>query len=88
DRGLLVTVCDGDALGKTFEDGDISLEVTEDFYGGRTVDGDAVVESLERATIANLVGVECVELAIEAGYVDEDNVLEVGATRHAQLLRL
>ncbi|MFC7044167.1 DUF424 domain-containing protein [Halobacteriaceae archaeon GCM10025711] len=88
EQGLLVAVCDRDVLGETFENGEISLTVTEEFYGGDEVDEDAVVDSLTRATIANLVGSRAVELAVEQGFVDEANVLDVGATRHAQFLRL
>ena len=86
DQGLLVTACDPDVMGETFEDGDVSLTVTEDFYGGDPLDEEAVVDTLARASVANLVGQEVVDLAIEAGYVDEANVLEVGSTLHAQLL--
>lgn len=88
DQGLLVTVCDPDVLGETFEDGDVSLTVTEDFYGGESLDEDAVVDSLARASVANLVGRQVVELAIDEGYVDETNVLEIDSTLHAQFLRL
>lgn len=87
-KGLLVSVCDDDVLGETFADGPVSLTVTEEFYGGDRVEEEAVVDSLRRATIANLVGVHAVALAIEHGFVDERNVLDVGRTRHAQLLRL
>ena len=87
DQGLLVTVCDPDVLGKTFEDGDVSITVTEDFYGGEERDRDAVVASLARASVANLVGRDVVELAIDEGYVDEGNVLEIEETLHAQFLR-
>jgi len=88
DQGLLVTVCDPDVLGETFEDGDVSLTVTEEFYGGEHVEESAVVDSLSRANIANIVGREAVDLAIEEGYVDEDRVLDVDGTRHAQFLVL
>ena len=88
EKGLLVTVCDADVLGETFEEDEFSLTVTEEFYGGDEVDESAVVDSLARATIANIVGTRAVELAIEAGVIDEEHVLELGATRHAQLLRL
>lgn len=87
-EGLLVAVCDEDVLGETFESDDISLTVTEEFYGGEAVDESAVVDSLSRAAVANLVGTRAVELAIEEGFVDEANVLEVGSTLHAQLLRM
>ena len=88
DEGLLVAVCDRDALGETYESGEMSLTVTEEFYGGERVAEEAVVESLARANVANIVGRESVELAIEHGFVEEGNVLEVGSTLHAQMLRI
>ncbi|MFB6135762.1 MAG: DUF424 domain-containing protein [Halobacteriaceae archaeon] len=88
DRGLLVTVCDSDALGETYERGEVSLEVTEAFYGGEEVEERDVLESLSRASVANLVGTRSVELAVEHGYVDAERVLDLGETLHAQFLRL
>ncbi len=91
DRGLLVTVCDSDVVGRTFENGDVSLTVEEEFYDGddsEDADADAVVASLGKASVANLVGTESVELAIDEGFVDEENVLEVDGTLHAQFLRM
>lgn len=87
DRGLLVSVCDPEVLGETFESGDVSLTVTEEFYAGDEVDRDTVVESLSRAAVANIVGSRAVSIAIEAGIIDDGNVLDIGATRHAQLVR-
>ena len=90
EQGLLVSVCDPDVLGETFENGDVSLTVEEGFYAGESADEvteDEVVESLGRASVANLVGTECVEVAIDAGVIDPEQVLEVGETLHAQFLR-
>lgn len=87
--GLLVSVCDPDCLGETYEDGEVSLTVTEEFYGGdEAVEATAeeVLASLNRANVANLVGERCVEVAVEAGLIDEETVLELEGTRHAQLL--
>jgi hypothetical protein len=88
DDGLLVAVCDPNVLGETFQEGDISLSVSESFYGGDTASESEVVESLARCSVANIVGTESVGVAIEHGFVDEENVLEVDGTRHAQLLWL
>ena len=87
-EGLLVSVCDRDVLGETFENGQVSLSVDESFYGGDAAEAGDVVDSLSRATVANIVGTRSVELAIEHGFVDETTVLEVGGTHHAQVLRL
>jgi hypothetical protein len=88
DEGLLVAVCDSGLIGETFEDGEVSLTVTEEFYGGEEVDAETVVSALAAADVANIVGTEAVDLAVEHGIVDEAQVLDVGGTRHAQLLRL
>jgi hypothetical protein len=87
-EGLLVAVCDEECLGETYGDGDVSLTVTEEFYGGDEADADEVVDSLTRASVANLVGERCVTVAIEAGLVDEERVLDLGDALHAQLLWL
>jgi hypothetical protein len=86
DEGLLVSVCDADVLGESFENGAVSLTVEEEFYDGEEASEDEVVDSLARCTTANLVGTEAVGLAVEHGFVDEENVLDLEGTRHAQLL--
>lgn len=86
--GLLVSVCDADVLGETFENGDVSLTVERDFYDGEEATPEEVVASLSRAAVANLVGRRAVSVAVEHGFVEEGNVLEFGETRHAQYLRL
>ena len=91
ERGLLVSVCDDELIGETFENGELSLTVNESFYGGEeaeSVGEEALIKGLERASIANLVGEECVEIAVEAEFIDEHAVIDVGGTQHAQLLRL
>jgi len=86
EEGLLVAVCDADILGETFADGDLSLSVTEEFYGGERAGAERVAESLARCDTANLVGTDAVSVAIEHGFVEEGNVLEIDGTPHAQLL--
>ena len=87
-EGLLVAVCDDEVLGETFENGEISLTVNEEFYGGDEVDEEDVIDSLARAQVANIVGSRAVEIAVEAGIIDDNHVLDVGGTRHAQLVRI
>ncbi|WP_195837652.1 MULTISPECIES: DUF424 domain-containing protein [unclassified Halorhabdus] len=84
--GLLVAVCDADILGETFTEGDLSLSVTEDFYGGDVADAERVAASLAKCDTANLVGETAVSIALEQGFVDEANVLDIDGTRHAQLV--
>lgn len=87
-EGRLVTVCDDDVLGETFENDGVPFEVTEEFYDGEPADEERVVASLARARVANIVGSKSVDLAVEHGFVEEANVLDLGGTTHAQLVRL
>jgi hypothetical protein len=88
-KGVLVSVCDEDCLGETYEDGDVSLEVTEEFYAGETAtdaDAETVIDALRGATVGNLVGEDSVGVAVDAGLVDEDRVLDIDGVQHAQLM--
>ena len=92
DEGTLVALCDEDVIGETFENGEVSLTVSESFYGSEAaeydVDVDRVVESLARCATANIVGDRSVDLAIEHGFVEETRVLDLDGTRHAQMMWL
>ncbi len=87
-KGRLVSVCDADLLGETFENGELSLTVNEEFYEGEPADEQTIIGSLAKCSVANIVGKEAVGLALEHGFVEEENVLDIDGTRHAQLLWL
>ncbi|MFB6205896.1 MAG: DUF424 domain-containing protein [Haloglomus sp.] len=87
-EGTIVAVCDEATLGESYADGRVSLTVTEEFYGGDPADTEAVLAALSRASTANLVGEEAVATAVEGGFVDPENVLDLDETVHAQYVRL
>lgn len=80
----IVTICDSELFGKKFEEGDLKLEVNKSFYEGDEMSVEECLEALQDATIANMVG-SIVEHAIEEGYVNSENVLEIEGVQHAQL---
>ncbi|MFT4946369.1 MAG: hypothetical protein ACI8TL_000604 [Natronomonas sp.] len=85
-KGRLVSLCDPELIGETFENGELSLTVNADFYEGEPADEEVIVDSLAKCSVANIVGTEAVDLAIEHGFIEEENVLDIDGTRHAQLL--
>ena len=87
-EGRLVSVADADTLGETYENGAVSLTVEREFYDGDEATAEEVTSALARCSVANLVGEQAVAVAVEAGFVDEANVLDLDGTRHAQYLRL
>ncbi|GAA0294567.1 DUF424 domain-containing protein [Halarchaeum salinum] len=90
DRGLLVAAADSETVGETYDNGTVSVTVEPSFYGDADseTDTEALTESLGRASVANLVGDVVVTTAIDAGYVAEANVVDLGGVPHAQYLRM
>lgn len=85
-REVLVAVSDAGLVGKLFREGNMRLHVLPDFYGTDGADAQEVVRQLAVCTIANLVGVDVVTLAIQHGFVHPDNVLDIQGVPHAQMV--
>lgn len=85
---LLVASCDCDIAGKTFTEGDLYIEVSPGFYGSEKAGIEDLYSALSEATIANLVGNRLIETLIDAGYIDEDKVIEIQGVKHAQMIRM
>ncbi len=88
ESGLLVAVCDKDLVGKSFEEGGLSLKITARFYKGEEATEGAVIASLQRATIANLVGKRTIKCALDNEFIEEASVIFIGGVPHAQMLKL
>ncbi|MHC1585575.1 MAG: DUF424 domain-containing protein [Candidatus Syntropharchaeia archaeon] len=84
----MIAVCDRELIGKKYREGDLVLDITEDFYKGEIVGEEEVVKELEKATIANLVGEKAVGCAVKHGFIDKKNVLFIGGVPHAQMVVL
>lgn len=84
-REVLVAVSDASLVGRVFREGNMRLHVHEEFYGTDAADAAEVVHQLAVCTIANLVGVDVVTLAIQHGFVDPENVLDIEGVPHAQM---
>jgi hypothetical protein len=87
---ILLAIADSDIIGKKFD----AFEVKEDFYAEQTCTDPE--ELLQKATIVNAVGNKIVDLLIEKGLVDKNNILELGKTKnstdtgikHAQIIKI
>ena len=85
---LLVAACDRGLIGKRFVEGELCLDVRAGFFEGEKVEKELFLEVLALSTIANLVGDETVNAAIEAGLVDPECVIRIQGVPHAQLVRM
>lgn len=83
---LMLAACDKDIVGKVFTEKDIQLDVREDFYKGDNVDPQELRDLLKKATIINLIGIRCVNVAEEMGLVE--NKIVVQGIPHVQIFQI
>lgn len=84
----LVAVCDEDLIGKTFKEGKLQLQVTKNFYGETLTSINKALEIINEADIANLVGKNVINAAINKGYVSEDAVIYIAGIPHVQVIKI
>jgi hypothetical protein len=87
-RNVLLAICDCEVLGRTLREGKIVFHVKDEFYNGGKVSVEEAVGMIENSTIVNMVGQNCVERAIEKGYVHPEAVLRIEGIPHAQIIKL
>ncbi|OFV67135.1 MAG: protein containing DUF424 [Candidatus Syntrophoarchaeum caldarius] len=85
DGKKVVAVCDRALLGRSFEDGEISVEITERFYKGEIASRSEVISVLQDAENVNLFGDMAVGCAIESGLIDEEGIIRIAGIPHAQI---
>jgi hypothetical protein len=84
---VLLAICDCEVLGRTLREGKIVFHVKDEFYNGGKVSVEEAVGMIENSTIVNMVGRNCVERAIEKGYVHPEAVLRIEGIPHAQIIK-
>ncbi|WP_298278772.1 DUF424 family protein [Ferroplasma sp.] len=85
---VLLAAADSELINRNLREGKLHLEVKQDFYGEMKVSEETLISSLGICTIANLVGERVVNAAIEANYIDRENVIKIEGVPHAQLAKI
>jgi len=85
---VLVAACDSDLIDVTLSGEDASLEVKGSFYGEDEAGREELESAMSRATIINVLGEEAVACAVDAGMVDERDIVEIDEVPHAQMVMI
>ena len=89
DHRTVVAVCDSAIIGQLFEDGELQLDLSGDFYRGDEYEDASIVGDLIRnADSVNLVGDEAIKLGLMEGVIDPDHVRVISGVPHAQAIIL
>jgi len=80
----IVAVCDKDLLGKKFEDGDLQMDLSSDFFKGKEMLPEQLEKEISNANVVNFVGKESVDFAIKKNIVQKEKVITIAGIPNAQ----
>ncbi len=83
-HGIVVVITDSNILGKQFEQGDLQLDLSKEFYKGEEMNKEDVLTLLEKAYVVHLTGVHAVEIGVDLGIVDPARILVIDGVPHAE----
>jgi hypothetical protein len=81
-------VCDRELLNTTISNGELSVQITEWFYGNCPASEDMVRDALKKAGSINLMGKRSVRIAIDMGLITPSGCIMIGEIPHAQVYSL
>jgi len=86
----VIAACDSNLIGKVLKEGEavLNLDIYSSFYIGEEVDAGTLAEALKDFDSANLVGEECVAVALESGLVRKSDVRYINNVPHIQLYKV
>jgi uncharacterized protein len=73
-KNTMINMCDAELMGKDIVDGELKININENYYGKQLVDKSEAISLLKSASIMNLVGNETVSLATDLGIGSESGV--------------
>jgi len=73
-KNTMLNICDADLLGKKIIQGELTMNISEIYYGERFVERDEAEDLLKNSSIINMVGKETILLSINLGIGSENGV--------------
>mgnify|MGYP001609893929 CR=1 FL=1 len=86
----VVAIADSELIGKVFEEGNLQLDVKENFYKDEKLNFEEAVELMinqkEEDATFNIIGKNSINAALEAGIISEEGINEVQGVPFALVL--
>src|SRR3989344_4118097 len=73
----VVSLCDSNLIGETFEEGKLQIEVSERFYKGEELPKEKVIIILKNCSNANIVGEESIKLALDNNIIEKESIIKI-----------
>ena len=86
DGRKLAAICDNNLIGKKFEEKNLQLDLTSNFYKGEEKSEKEVINLLKGCHLVNIIGEKSINLAIKLGIADKNKIIKIKGIPHAQAI--
>jgi hypothetical protein len=86
EKDTILAIADSRLVGKKFDEEEIEIFVSADFYHEKECVQKDVPKLLKKSTIVNAVGKDIIDIMIKEGVISDKSVLVVGGVPHAQVV--
>ena len=73
----MLNICDSELLGKTLNNDNFTLKISEEYYAQKVVEKEEAGDLLRRSNNINMVGKEIISLSVDMGIGTQDGVKEI-----------
>lgn len=80
----IIAICDSNLVGKKFEETNLQLDLTSNFYKGEEKSKEDILGLLKGSMMINLVGKDSIDLALKARIIDQKSIIRIRGIPHAQ----
>jgi len=73
-KKIMLNICDADLLGKKIVQDELTMHISQNYYGERFVKREEAESLLKNSSIINMAGKETVSLSVELGIGSENGI--------------
>ena len=73
----MLNICDADLLGRTLNKGNLTLKISEKYYGEKVVEKEEAESLLKESNSINMVGKKIISLSTDIGVGSQEGVKEI-----------
>ena len=73
----MLNICDANLVGRTFNDTDLTINISKNYFAEQIVGENEAEKLLRNASIINMVGTETVALSVKIGIGSSKGVKEI-----------
>ena len=82
----IIAICDKELIGQNYEENNLQLDLTSDFYRGEEKTVEHIADVLRNCDIINLVGKNSIQLGLKEGILTDDEIKTIQGVPHAQVV--